>query len=414
MSTASVPFKLTVAGVDAAFVLGVVNLEVTHIQIGDGNATPDGSEVALVSPKEYATIASHFEVTVQQHRIGAIIAGSASAYNISEIGLWSGIPGAPGSVLVFYWSQASGHVAVKSASVDFNFETDMYFGGVVPSNITIVADTQFNALAMLAAHEADLSAHSAAISSLISSISGASKNYRAAATGLNANIGMSADELVVSDGAGKYKTISNFSTTINSAAVGANGLDVGTLAANTWYYKYAIFNPTTLTKAGLLSLSSSAPTLPSGYTFFALLGAIRTDGTGNKYPKGMDWAGNDFKYRVNGAGNVPSLPLLMSGNNGSAITPTWVAAGISNFVPPISSHIDLVTNHQNAQIIVAPNNQFGGNTSTTNPPPYAENTTLSRTTNFRLMLEDVSQIYAAISNIGTYGGINVLGGRVNL
>lgn len=251
--------------------------------------------------------------------------------------------------------------------------------------------------------------------SVSASAPGAFVNYKAAASGLNANITMSADALVLSDGAGKFKTVQGFSATINSAVAGVNGLDTGVLAANTWYYKHAIYNPTTDTNGGILSLSKTAPTLPSGFTFFMPRGVVRTDGTGNKYPKGMDWLGNDFKYRVNGAGNVPNLPLLMSGANGSAITPTWVAAGISNYVPAISSHIDLVVNHQNAQIIIAPNNQFGGDTSTTNPPPYGIVTgTLSIITNHRMMLEDVTQIYAAISNIGTYGGINVLGGRVNL
>jgi hypothetical protein len=159
VSAANIPFKLTSAGIDAAFNLGAVSLNVTHVQIGAGNRTPNGGEVALVDPKEYAAISGHFEVSAGQHRIAAVIAGSGLAYNVAEIGLWSGVPGAGGSVLVFYWSQASGAIAVKSASVDFNFEDDMFFGGVVPGNITIVADTEFNALAMLVAHESQDDPH---------------------------------------------------------------------------------------------------------------------------------------------------------------------------------------------------------------------------------------------------------------
>jgi hypothetical protein len=159
VSTYNLPFTLTSAGIDAAFNLGAIDLNVTHVQIGSGNKTPNGSEVALVSPQEYAAITGHFEVSAGQHRIAAVIPGSASVYNISEIGLWSGVPGDVGSVLVFYWALASGHVTVKSASIDFNFENDMFFGGVVPANITIVADTQFNALAMLVAHEAEADPH---------------------------------------------------------------------------------------------------------------------------------------------------------------------------------------------------------------------------------------------------------------
>jgi hypothetical protein len=159
MSAANIPFKITSAGIDAAFNLGAVSLDVTHVQIGAGNKVPSGAETALIDPKEYAAISGHFEVSIGQHRIAAVIVGSALDYNVTEIGLWSGVPGAGGSVLVFYWSQAAGAIAVKSANIDFNFEDDMFFGGVVPGNITIVADTSFNALAMLAADDADCVAH---------------------------------------------------------------------------------------------------------------------------------------------------------------------------------------------------------------------------------------------------------------
>lgn len=152
MSTASIPFTLTTAGIDAAFNNGALNLEVTHIQIGSGNRTPNGTETALVTPRESNTIAGAFEVSAGQWRISAVIPGSALSYTISEIGLWAGVPGQPGSTLVFYWALPTGSVATKSVSVAFNFESDLVFGTVVPGDITIVADTSFNALAMLAQH----------------------------------------------------------------------------------------------------------------------------------------------------------------------------------------------------------------------------------------------------------------------
>lgn len=163
MSAVDIQFKLTSAGVNEAFYKAgqTLNLNITHVQIGSGNRTPNGNETALVTPVEYAAITSHWEVSVEQHRIAAAFPGNANVFNISEIGLWSGVPGGVGSVLVFYFSQPAGHVAVKSLNVDFNFEDDLFFGGVVPSNITIVADTQFNSLAMIAAHAADPDAHSA-------------------------------------------------------------------------------------------------------------------------------------------------------------------------------------------------------------------------------------------------------------
>lgn len=60
---------------------------------------------------------------------------------------------------------------------------------------------------------------------------------------------------------------------INSATTGANGLDSGSMADATWYNIFMIFNPVTETVAGLLSTSSTSPTLPSGYTLKRRVGA---------------------------------------------------------------------------------------------------------------------------------------------
>jgi len=69
--------------------------------------------------------------------------------------------------------------------------------------------------------------------------------------------------------------------TVDITNSGANGLDTGSEAANTWYYIYMIWNPSTETVAGLLSASSTAPTLPSGYTKKRLVGAVRNDSSSN-------------------------------------------------------------------------------------------------------------------------------------
>ena len=93
---------------------------------------------------------------------------------------------------------------------------------------------------------------------------GAYRNLKAASTGTNAAVNVSADELVLADAANTYLTLRNISLTINNAVMGANGLDAGTLTASTWYAVHVIYNPTTDTVAGLLSLSDTVPTMPSG------------------------------------------------------------------------------------------------------------------------------------------------------
>ncbi len=68
---------------------------------------------------------------------------------------------------------------------------------------------------------------------------------------------------------------------INSGVVGANGLDVGVLAASSFYIVYLIadssgFNPA----AGLLSLySNQYPLLPKGYDSYRIIGFVGTDGS---------------------------------------------------------------------------------------------------------------------------------------
>ena len=159
MADASIPFKLTTAGIAAATALGGVSLNITHVQFGYGNRTPDGTEVALVAPQEYTVISGFSPVATGQNRIAATMPGSTFNYPISEIGLWSGAPGVGGSVLVFYWSVPVGNITVKSVNVNLNFETDLFFGGIVPANITIVADTSYNSLAILSGHVAASDPH---------------------------------------------------------------------------------------------------------------------------------------------------------------------------------------------------------------------------------------------------------------
>jgi hypothetical protein len=61
---------------------------------------------------------------------------------------------------------------------------------------------------------------------------------------------------------------------------GAGGLDTGTEANSTWYWFYIIYNPVTTAVSSLLSISTT-PTLPSGYTYSILVGAVYNDAGGD-------------------------------------------------------------------------------------------------------------------------------------
>ena len=86
---------------------------------------------------------------------------------------------------------------------------------------------------------------------------------------------ITADELVLTDSSDLKVLVKNVNVTADITTTGANGLDTGTVAANTWYHIWIIYNGTTV--AALLSTSSTAPTMPSGYTYKGYVGACRTN-----------------------------------------------------------------------------------------------------------------------------------------
>lgn len=185
----------------------------------------------------------------------------------------------------------------------------------------------------------------------------------------NTTVNSSIGYLILSDSNNNTRRVMGITPTLNSATSGANGLDTGSISANTWYYIFIIFNPTTNTSAVLMSLSSTAPTLPSGYTFKAPISAVRTDGSSNFI--GFTQSGRDWQYKV--GNNLSALPIIISGAQGSISTPTWVGTSVANFVPSTGTKIKLcliatdVTNGMDA--MAAPNPNYGAITSTSNPPP---------------------------------------------
>lgn len=117
--------------------------------------------------------------------------------------------------------------------------------------------------------------------------------------------------------------------TADIAASGANGLDTGAKTNSTWYYLWIISNR--LTTAALLSLSATAPTMPTGYTYRALVGAVRVDGSGNLV---KFWQ----------AGNVCHVAAQVIFNNKNGVT-SYTALGGTDLtamqaaVPPIAVRV---------------------------------------------------------------------------
>jgi hypothetical protein len=67
-----------------------------------------------------------------------------------------------------------------------------------------------------------------------------------------------------------------------NTAVGVNGVDIAAAAASTFYAVFVIGDSTEYkATASLLSLSSTAPSLPSGYDMFRRIGYVLTDSSKN-------------------------------------------------------------------------------------------------------------------------------------
>jgi hypothetical protein len=91
----------------------------------------------------------------------------------------------------------------------------------------------------------------------------------------NTIMDITATEVVMDSATGGNSYTDTYGTcSVNFGVVGAGGIDSGAIAANTWYYFYAI--STGVVNSCLASTSATAPVLPGGYIYKVRVGANRT------------------------------------------------------------------------------------------------------------------------------------------
>ncbi|MFC3939633.1 hypothetical protein CCU68_18785 [Pseudomonas gingeri NCPPB 3146 = LMG 5327] len=229
---------------------------------------------------------------------------------------------------------------------------------------------------------------------------GSHKGLTASASGLNSLVNVSADQLVVGNEV-SFRNLNAVSLNINAAVVGVNGLDTGALAASTWYSLWVIWNGTVT--SGLLSLSATSPTLPSGYTHKARVGWIRTDATSSKYPLSFTQVGRRVQYKVTTGSNVASLPVMASATGNLA---AWSAVAVGNYLPPTAPTIDVGLQVQaaGAQIAwasIVPNNAYSTTVSINTPAALTAGTYQALTGGRVMMQLESSSIYwTSVSSSG--------------
>jgi len=124
-------------------------------------------------------------------------------------------------------------------------------------------------------------------------------------------ISVSVDWITLANASSQVRMVRTVSSTITTSSAGANGLDTGSMAANTWYAVWIIHNPTTAVTAAMLSTSASAPTMPSGYTFKHRVGWMRTQ-SGSANLRRIRQKNTEAQYVVTGA---VAAPTLSNGSN---------------------------------------------------------------------------------------------------
>lgn len=139
---------------------------------------------------------------------------------------------------------------------------------------------------------------------------------------------MGATDIIMTDGNNRalFSGMNEFSINMNSS--GANGRQTGlNRTTNTWYYIYMLGNATNGNVAGLFSNNRTAPSLPAGYDFYALVSAVRTDGnnSGDIIPI------SQRDYRV----NFLAQGALSSANSGNAI----IALDLRACIPDVAKQV---------------------------------------------------------------------------
>ena len=219
------------------------------------------------------------------------------------------------------------------------------------------------------------------------------------------------DELILEDGQGETWRVTSGSHTISTATTGAvNGLESAFSLVSAKIFVWVIGNPTSNTIGGLMSLSATAPTLPSGYTFKARVGATFTDGSSNLVRTLQQ--GRQLQYVTDG---THAYPTIASGSAGTInlTTFTGVSTSTATTIPTTASigKFLISSNASSMQLGLGPNANFAGPQSVTPVPIYQFFTTGESPVMGELMLESANVFYASG---GASGLVQVVGWTDNI
>lgn len=271
-------------------------------------------------------------------------------------------------------------------------------GGAIPANalVTAVYDQPAASFLVLSVLSAGAPA-----------VQGARKNLKIVndAGSPNTVMDITADELVLEDGAGATVKLAALAVTVNSAAAGVGGLDTGALAAGTAYHIWAVAQPGGANPSAIMSLSSTAPTMPAGYTLKARVGGTAITDASKHFLRLLQ-LGEDVQFTVTPATNTANMLLLAVGTSGSVTTPTYAALSLVGLIPStaLRARFAVGAGFSSALFtLLAPNPNYGpayngGSpaTSTTNVPFFQRGSnSVDDIMEVDMLLESMNAYYAS-------------------
>lgn len=193
---------------------------------------------------------------------------------------------------------------------------------------------------------------------------------------------------------------------IDVTVSGLNGLDQGSVAANSLYAIYVVADPVTqLEIGGMFSLASNAvPLLPFGYSAYKLIGYVATDSSSDFLP-GYWTAGNSgyrkFVY------DAPQATAVTAGNATSytAVALTALVPAVQN--TPVSMAYSFTPGAAGRALNLTPGNATGNAVTITGQVTSV--IVSGNATVFARVTSSVPEVDYKVSNSGDAVALNVAG-----
>lgn len=178
---------------------------------------------------------------------------------------------------------------------------------------------------------------------------------------------VSADALTLWDGSTGTKTFRSLSVSVSTGcSTGPACMDTGGPGTSRWLQVWAVGKADgTISATFTAAAAPTPPALAVGYVYYARLGAVRIDASARIVK--TQQRGPVARYVVQGSGSTPTLPVLASGTAGAPATPTWATVAWSVVAPPTAASLQIIAASSGGSVIAAPNSNYGGNASTSNP-----------------------------------------------